>query len=594
MHRLLSSSLWLVVLLPCCTSTNPNDGSLALPTDAADGASDLGLTDTPDGAVESDAATDALPPTDATGDAEVAQPGPRKVDFLWVIDHSSSMCQEQRALAKGIDQFVAGLQAQGTIDAQMAVVTVQQIADLGGPTVATNQVKHVGQFMHAAATSFPPNCMERVRIPCSSDDTCAQASVTHLFSPLGPSSMCPASGTTTMANPLGAVPGWKCNKPSTVQKLTNQNCSINSYCEKRCTSDTECRELFEPTVPVAERRSICYVPGGTTPEQAGCMFPPDTQDCPAPDQLPAVLKSNPVDAAGQPAGKSNLDYFKCLATLGAGTSTESKFEGGLRSAWHALDPNGPNCPKDGSGQPTADCQNRQLLRDDADLVLVFVSDDDDCSVDLGVELPNLNAADKKANLAFVSTEDRDHCNLLGDAAGANQGLNEGNCEFRKVTDPSLTCLSDCVGLPLGSQQHQTCVTAAEVAVGASVKKDARFAPVAVFVDKFRSLKADPSRVRVAVVTGDSLYQGGATAAATEWQKRVDIAQFYRAAMKDTAPGQAPYVCGGRRGESAFGARYLELARLFGDNGFVQNICKSEAFTDGLTSMAAWVVAQATP
>ena len=75
-----------------------------------------------------------------------------KLDFLWVIDHSPSMCQEQRDLAKGFEQFITKLQSIGTIDAQMAVVTVQQAQD-------KSDIRVIGRFKHEPATSFPPNCI---------------------------------------------------------------------------------------------------------------------------------------------------------------------------------------------------------------------------------------------------------------------------------------------------------------------------------------------------------------------------------------------------------------------------------------------------
>ncbi len=92
---------------------------------------------------------------------------PVKLDFLWVIDHSTSMCKQQRILALGFDDFIKNLQALGQVDAQMAVVTVQQVADL--PSMTGVSVKKIGEFNHTAATTFPPNCIEHYRAPCFTD-----------------------------------------------------------------------------------------------------------------------------------------------------------------------------------------------------------------------------------------------------------------------------------------------------------------------------------------------------------------------------------------------------------------------------------------
>ena len=103
----------------------------------------------------------ATPATDVSaGDVpDVVAAASKKYDILWVIDHSSSMAQHQRALVKALPQFIATLKGKGNVDVQTAVVTVQQIADSASATGAnrpayasrTASVSALMRFVHEAA-----------------------------------------------------------------------------------------------------------------------------------------------------------------------------------------------------------------------------------------------------------------------------------------------------------------------------------------------------------------------------------------------------------------------------------------------------------
>jgi hypothetical protein len=465
---------------------------------------------------------------------------PVKLDFLWVIDHSTSMCQEQRELAAGFTSFVKNLESLGTIDAQMAVVTVQQAPDPAG-TTDTSSVKKVGAFLHSAAKTFPAQCIERVTVPCASDNQCGKSSFEFTYANKTASSLCPAAATATFANASAGNLTWKCTKPSLASNIANSNCSINAFCESRCKSDAECRATFEPKVAVTQQKMICYAPGGDA-SIAGCMYPPDTSTCPTADKLPAVLKSrpNPTDATV----KGNLDLFRCIASPGISSTTEAGFEGGLRSAWMALDPFGPNCPRDAKGEMTADCQFKQLVRDDAYLVIVFISDADDCSVRL--DLPMASNASYKTEITGFSTGT---CALKGDQVGGNPVLNTA----------------------LGAPTFNNFV-----------------APVGDFVNRFRTLKSDPSRVMVAAITGDAVPIAG-TAAAIAAQLTTDRIEFYKSSVKPFFSSQSPYVCAGARGSADYGSRYLTLVQAFRENGVAFNICSGSDFGPALTQVSDLVL-----
>ena len=490
---------------------------------------------------------------------------PVKLDFLWVIDHSPSMCQEQRDLAKGFSDFTKSLQKLGSIDAQMAVVSVQQLPDIAKAEV---YIEKVGKFMHSAATTFPPNCIERVRLPCSAHTQCTK-DFSFTFNPADPnSSLCAAAAVKPFYANEKFIPGdsdWQCKAPSEAKQIGNDNCSINSYCWKRCKNDAECHAIYG-------NKSTCYSPGGDPSfSSAGCLFLPDTKDCPPPDKLPAVLK------------QTQLGLFHCIATLGASQSTESKFEGGFRSAWMALDPNGPNCPggtKLPNGKPNPACQYANLIRDDAHLVIVFVSDDDDCSVNLKMPLLYSTPAEREATKGQITAEEWEKCQTFGDAIAGNPSLNDGYCEYRKSKNPAIRCPSDCrKENPAGGPPLATCMQTLDLGLPQPVPSIMhKFAPVSEFVNKFRSLKADPARVIVATITGDSIVKDA--------QKQADDrVSYYRSLLLDIAVSQAPYICAGARGEAGFGSRYVQLALAFQENGILANICEGSDFGPALTNIA---------
>lgn len=507
---------------------------------------------------------------------------PVKLDFLWVIDQSASMCQEQRALSKAFADFTKELTKVGQVDAQMAVVTAQQAPD-------KTDIRVIGRFMHSAATAFPPNCNERVKMHCLNNGQCKQAH-NFTFPKLTDSSMCcpnpkPISPAVVDKNdPNLAIGKWFCKAPPQATHVSNLNCSINSECQSRCNPDNgnkDCEAIFED--PGVE----CKIPGGgTNKDDASCIYPPDTKDCPSNDQLPDIVQQ-----------KDLLKYFKCNATVGAAQTPESRFEGGFRSAWMALDPKGPNCDyaackahlrtccedqgewcksdfnpgkcaaqtkelcdplkeKDG-------CQVKRLVRDDAYLIIVFISDDDDCSMGWDANGKLLNPLDK----TVISKEVWDACQVYGDALGGNVALNEGNCEFKreKATQAKppfdIYCPSDCnpgsqsktvdkgllrcpkgckvtcdyecaagkgnadaqgaikakveanandgwLSCPLhcrtDSAERATCLQKAYEDLEKYTKRAQQFAPVDEYVKLFKSLKADPAHVLVASITGDAL------------------------------------------------------------------------------------------
>ena len=672
---------------------------------------------------------------------------PVKLDFLWVIDHSPSMCQEQRQLAKGFKELTKVLNSfgEGAIDAQMAVVTVQQAPDKA-------DVRVVGRFKHDPATAFPPNCYERIRTNCVNDEQCNKPTTPNFPEPTD-STLC---GTSTLIDKTATLSAgkWKCKGPKTddgtikVSKLSNLNCSLNTYCEASCSKgdsgDKFCGNLFEPNKATQDRTVQCSVPGGGE-GVGGCIFQPDTASCDKPFDLPGVIS------------QKDLEKFACIATVGAAQTQESKFEGGFRSAWTALDPDGPNCkyqtcvdslrtcctegapywdcrrkvpsccqgpsdkectatPKDTS-KCNADlakaqcdrlsrwctetnpviikqnklkceidkveqceyltpygackrkidtcclgahdevcskdrdkkkcdaavksqcdkfegktdvvedaCQNTRLLRPDGYLVLVFVSDDDDCSMHLDIH-PHDSTS--------ITKEIWEKCQIHNDSLIGNRDLAEGHCEYRRgkseAMGTAMYCPSDCIagsttktsdgllkcanGCKPESSQQLACLAKATAQMEVFDKEKLgyykykndpnsafkeqlagwQFAPVGEFVNRFKSLKDDPTKVIVAAIVGDSMHEDAKAvtdakvASAVDLQQHRDRVNFYRSMKVDVGPGQAPYICLGERGEASYGSRYVQLAEAFRDNGVTFNICSGSDFGPALRGIAEQIL-----
>lgn len=319
-------------------------------------------------------------------DQEAGTGDPVKIDFLWVMDNSASMCDEQVALAENFKSFTGQLTEQFELDARLAVVTMDMLCPPDNPEIKASN----GEFSRIPATNFPPSCQRRVRKICTTDDDCANLDCQQFGN-------CDEPGE------------WICEQKSPLPMcMTHPNGSINTECKRRCASDEECQAVFQ------DERYFCQQPSGNQADW-GCVLPPQTSECPT--EMPAYLDS------------TNLDLFPCAATVGVNQLKCYAYEQGLASAYGALNPTGPNKE-----------QSKDFLRDDAYLVIVFVSDEDDCSAD-----------------------------------------NE-----------------------IGEDYHDQCALLDIVDKGAGSPKGGPLVDVSTFVNRFKSLKADPSRVIVAAIAGDAV------------------------------------------------------------------------------------------
>ncbi|TNF29285.1 MAG: hypothetical protein EP329_16180 [Deltaproteobacteria bacterium] len=387
------------------------------------------------------------------------------VDFLWVVDGSSSMCQEQNALGEAFAAFTRRLERQVDVDPRVAVVSHDVQCDRDEVTVFAAK----GVFNTTPALEFPPPCQERRVRDCFADAACANMD-------------CVVRGECPVGDPECTCEGdlgeWTCRHPNTEQCVENPNGTLNSQCVRHCTEDADCRALFD------DERYVCQKPSANQ-QDWGCIRPPLTADCP--ESLPSVLDA------------SNLDLFRCLATVGVNQEKCFKYEQGMSASLMALEPDGPN-PEQGPA----------FLRDDAWLVVLYVTDEDDCSV---------------AGDGVIDEDHYDTCALL------------------PTTDD---------GGPL--------------------------LPVSTVAERLKALKADPTKVIVTAIAGDS------TAGTSEQVQRERDAYLAAKADPKTCFHQS-YICLSSQGTAEFGARYLALTEAFGANGAFVNICDDSGLGPALDAIA---------
>jgi hypothetical protein len=547
---------------------------------------------------------------------------PVQIDFLWVIDLSASMCQEQYALALSFNNFVEELQKYlKNIDIRLAVTTTDGLSP------------NRGDFNTTPAKDFPPACFETRYHPCGGDGDCEKE--------------------------YGK--GWSCKPPQNLSALYNLNHSINSTCTFRCNQASECCGEFCFGNKCGQDQSClltqcadapnencsyeCKHPGGgTSLENSGCLRPPETKDCPG--NLPAILTMK------------NIDLFKCIATVQPEQSYQANLEQGLKSAWLALDPNGENA-KQASG----------FLRPDAYLVIVFVTDEDDCSIDEEFASPSytcesdakcLNGAgDCKTDVYYskmmgqqielcyglVKKDYYNNCSLLGEY----KGLTHHNCAYDQKCDDCVAD-EDCDygwqcnnnGKCRPSIYSLQNIATYQAPPGAPINA---LSPVSKYYSLFRSLKSDPAKVLVAAIVADGQVKSPSTknsdkdepekpsyistacmeredllfcqdyaearATASEdciadpeadgceeyYEKKLDCIRECYIASKGDAQNQAQsknsYICLSDDGKGDFGSRYVRLAEMFGPNGMVSNTCSEDGIVPALRTIAELVIKRVT-
>ena len=443
-----------------------------------------------------------VPSTDPLSDVAYLVPAsPVKVDFLFVIDDSASMCQEQAAVAKSADVFLARVQKDLDLDYRIAVVTTDVLSE-----------EKMGKFQAFKTTEYPYACAEGRSDQCLPD----------------------ASGDAFCEGAYGA--GWTCDGPDKPKQVVNCNGSVNSKCKKQCAEDIDCD--LDPELGGGGDRAAkcaadasacaykCVKPSGG-PTNTGCVLRPPTATCPDTESLQAKIAK---DTGGLLYLTRNTapDLLKCVAVVGAQQHNNANLESGLAASLLALERSGPN------GE-----QAKGFLRDDAALVILYLSDEEDCS---------------------TAQYSGPACDSTAFSCGRTlAGLNR----LKKEQYGTCACLTD---------------TDDPTTPGPML-------PVSEAANRVKSLKSDPGRVLVAAIVGDSL-------ATDPTEKLADQDGYHKSKCSQCDdPAMAhpllynTYICDSAAGKADYGGRYLRFVEQFGKNGIAANICSPDGVGQAFTTIA---------
>jgi len=513
---------------------------------------------------------DTTPSVDASADA-VPPPPPPRLDVLWVVDNSASMCREQRALVDHLQGFIDVLPSGVVGDLQMAVTT-------------TDVLKGQGAFVEGAATKYPNACAKTRILPCTEDADCAAE--------------------------LGEA--WTCNPPQTTGGgvlMENMNGSQNSSCTYVCGTDQECCDEFCPADVCGECTHQCVAPGGGSDVDRNCV-------------------EQPLPCAPGPTGDWDA-WARCHFQVGADQSFTAGLESGIKAAWMALDPEGLQA-----------AQVEEFLRADAHLLIVFVSDEEDCSISEEFCSPSFTCEDDSDCPGYTRCGDgaccgiirKDYYNIcghLGEYKGAEHhdcayDLDCADCQADADCPSSWACNEDgkCRPEIFGFKTISTFQEPPGTPIFA-------LAPVDLYAERLRSLKQAPQRVLVATISGDAVVSADDAVSmiseACLARPELDLCQAYLAAQDAADPAcvadpaaagceaylearqgcarqcyvasrgdlgnpqaKNSYICTWDGHTANWGGRYARLAAAFGDDGLALNICAPDGFGPVMQELGEFV------
>lgn len=254
------------------------------------------------------------------------------IDILLVVDHSSSMCEEQAALGQTINAFVDQLEAFIAVDFRIALVTTDAVTDRGA-------------FRHHPRVSLDAQCNADRLVTAG---TCKRT-----------------------------LPSWN----STGELLLNWQGDAFEKCRFACESSAECdSNLIDSSAGrhCAGDAEACQWQCTKSPffdDTKSCARRPATEGCPSAEEMKELLGEG---HNGVPfLTRQTRDLFPCIATMPSPESNKGKRRQPFRAALSALEAQGPNAS-----------QASSFLRNDAFLLVVFLTNEDDCSVSANTATPD--------------------------------------------------------------------------------------------------------------------------------------------------------------------------------------------------------------
>lgn len=267
----------------------------------------------------------------ATGTVEYQQntsiDGSQKVDILWVVDNSGSMCQEQKVLRDNFRKFIDELN-QTNLDFHIGLTTTDM-----NPTYPLEPVASPGllQSTPQPVPGFDQSCLNAVN---------AQGQI--IPGDWGPVRAAVQQAVACMATPNASAYSW-------------------SDADIQCAMDG---------VP-----NGCSIPGVCNAGECGRedLFPPAS----AYRTIPKVLRSQDYKNGNVLDVERLTADFACMSLVG---TRGYGIEAGLAAAVEAVSPINTGGAVDGDPNAiNASAPNHGLIRKDATFALVFVTDENDCT-----------------------------------------------------------------------------------------------------------------------------------------------------------------------------------------------------------------------
>jgi len=349
---------------------------------------------------------------------------------------------------------------------------------------------------------------------CASDWDCMKKCESYLYDSAKCENVCAGGG--------------DCFETCSDVEFEKQDFLCTMVCEGTYDCEDKCIAEF------GDKTYRCLYPGGDE-SRAGCLLPPSTAYCP--EKGPTMLDKEvaeqyfqdwkDIEWAGNPDWRGLDDktvrglifeqLFICMASVGAAQSICGNQEQGLLAAWMALDKDGENA-----------AQAQSFLREDAFLLIVIVSDEDDCS-----------------STEKIAAIESGKCACKADTNGCTP---DGNC------DPT---------------------------------QSGPLYPVSTFINRLKSLKSDPAQVVLAVIVGD-VVPGSATSPVEDVAQI--RGRFYECKCDQGLYAPYTYACLSAQGKADIGNRYMQVAQGFGPRyGQVSNICSDEGLEGSLQEIGELVV-----
>lgn len=577
---------------------------------------------------------------------------PVKLDILWVIDDSPSMCQEQKSLAKSFHIFTDILKKYATIDAKIAVTTTNICpAEKGGVR---------GTFVYQPAMTFPPACFVTEVLDCLEDKKCNDI----------------LQGQKWTCKHPEAKNIFSCDKPD--DNKENKLVVINSSCTYRCKKDdpAECPYLFgypEECKKVCEQSTNCL-------NACGDLFFSDPENC-----------KNVCDV-DHTCGETCENYFNDNASCNNVCSSDNCFNECEKTFINVINTQSKKLQNFGESFPCyGSCKAKSEYSCKDQCIMSYGEPEYRCiwpgesEANSGCLFPPTTKYCPQPPQNIIKTLDRNVVEKYYDRY--KNGEWKGVPEWKNITDDELLkekifeYLFMCMATVGAEQQvcgnqeqpllaawmaldgegenkaqakeflreeaylliifvgdEDDCSTAYKINAEdysrcpclTTTDEGGPLYPVSYFVNKFKTLKKDPAMVLVAAISGDLIPDSSTTplpsaikdqyksllnaisVAKDEEKKQLesqleDLLNPYKEGLvkryfeckcdkKNPTYSQGTYICLSKQGKADYGRRFFELVKAFSAKkitdlafGVSANICSDKGFDEAMEKIAKTVL-----